>query len=94
MTDKMYELEVSRLRDTVWIHSFADGSTVGRFGKMGVDIHNSVSEQLAGAPQCRLCTHGKVTLEDWELFREKAVEFWGVNVPEDAFNQDLLISTT
>lgn len=86
-----YELEVAESRNTVWIHA-SDGSTVGRFGRMGVDLHNSISEQLAGKPECRLCTHGRVTKEDWALFREKAKDFWGVTVPEDAFDPDLLLA--
>lgn len=88
-TDQRYQLEISKQRDAIWIHSFEDGSTVGRFGKMGVDIHNTVTEQLAGADQCRLCTHGRVGIKEWDLFREKALEFWNINIPKDAFNADL-----
>ena len=84
-----YEVQLSQMRNTVWIHS-PDGSTVGRFGTMGVDLHNTVAEQLAGLPQCRLCTHGKPSRADWALFREKALEWWGVEVPEDAFDSLLL----
>jgi hypothetical protein len=85
-----YMVESSLRNDTVWIHS-SDGSTVGRFGKMGVDLHNTVTEQLAGAPQCRLCTHGFATAEDWDMFKEKALEWWGVTVPNDAFDLKWLI---
>jgi len=81
-----YELEFSTLRDKVWIHA-SDGSTVGRFGRMGVDLHNTVTEQLKGKPQCRLCTHSRVTRKDWDLFREKALTWWGVKVPVDAFDE-------
>lgn len=84
-----YEVELSQMRDVVWIHA-SDGSTTGRFGKFGVDLHNTITEQLDGKPQCRLCTHGKVSRSDWKLFREKALEWWGVNIPDDAFNQKLL----
>lgn len=84
--DPRYELQLSESRNAVWVHDGIDGSTVGRFGRMGVDIHHSVAEQMAGAPECRVCTHGPVTQEDWHLFREKAFEFWGINVPYDAFN--------
>jgi hypothetical protein len=86
-----YQVQYSHSRDAVWIHA-CDGSTVGRFGKMGVDLHNSITEQLGGAPQCRLCTHGRVTTEDWQMFRDKAAEWWGVDVPADAFNQQYLSS--
>lgn len=86
-----FEVEWSVNNDTVWIHS-SDGSTVGRFGRMGIDLHNTVTDQLAGMPECRLCTHRKPTIADWNLFREKALEWWNVDVPENAFNQKLLIA--
>lgn len=90
MTEHLeYELQLSALRDAVWIHA-SDGSTVGRFGRKGVDLHTTVTEQMNGAPQCRLCTHGEPTYGDWQLFRDKALEWWGVEVPEDAFNRSLL----
>lgn len=85
-----YELQLSDSRNAIWIHSCSDGSTVGRFGRMGIDLHNTVTEQLAGMPECRLCTHGQPSKADWQLFREKALEFWGVNVPDVAFDQRLL----
>lgn len=86
-----YQIQLSALRDTVWIHC-SDGSTVGRFGKMGIDLHTSASEQRQGASQCRLCTHGKPTASDWQLFRDKALEWWGVQVPADAFDAKFLAS--
>lgn len=85
-----YEIQLSALRDRVWIHCCADGSTVGRFGAMGIDLHNTLTEQLAGAPECRLCTHGAPTVNDWHMFRAKALEWWGVDIPEDAVSQDWL----
>lgn len=84
-----YLVQFSDSKDAVWIHA-SDGSTVGRFGRMGVDLHNTVKEQIAGAPQCRLCTHGRPTQQDWEAFRSKAKEWWNVEVPESAFNAELL----
>ena len=85
-----YEVEWSVINDAVWIHA-SDGSTVGRFGKMGVDLHTTATEQLKGKPQCRLCTHGRPSVEDWELFKNKAMEWWGVEVPDDAFNKKYLV---
>ena len=87
---KGYDLQLTELRDRVWIHSGDDGSTVGRFSRFGIDLHNTVSDQLKGLPQCRFCTHQTPTLADWELFRERAMEFWGVHVPADAFDASLL----
>jgi hypothetical protein len=85
-----YELQLSQSRTAIWIHSHSDGSTVGRFGRMGVDLHNTAVDQMAGMPECRLCTHGQPTVGDYQLFRAKALEWWGVNVPEDAFDASLL----
>ena len=55
-----------------------------------VDLHNTASDQLQGKPQCRLCTHGQVTTADWELFKTKAYEWWGVSVPDSAFDSKFL----
>lgn len=84
-----YEVQIALCRDAIWIHA-SDGSTVGRFGRMGVDLHNTVSEQMRGMPECRLCTHGKPGRKEWDLFREKSLEWWGVVIPSDAFDEDLL----
>lgn len=84
-----YEIQLSANRSVVWVHA-SDGSTVGRFGRMGIDLHNTVTDMMAGAPECRLCTHGKPTVADWKLFREKVLEWYAVDVPEDAFDVSLL----
>lgn len=78
-----YMLDIPDLKDRVWIHA-PNGETVGRFGKMGIDVHTTMKEQLAGASQCRYCTHGHVTRADWERFRRIAWMLWGVYVPQDA----------
>lgn len=62
----------------------------GRFSRMGVELHNTVTEMLQGRPECRLCTHGKPTEDDWALFRRKAEEWWGVDVPDSAIDPHLL----
>lgn len=80
-----YEVQLSASRDAVWVHA-SDGSTVGRFGKMGIDIHSSVTDQMNGASQCDLCTHGLVTAQDWATFRKEASARWGVKIPEEAFD--------
>lgn len=83
-----YEIEVSHCKRTVWVHA-SDGSTVGRFGKFGVDIHNTVTEQLNGAPECRLCTHGQVTIVEWNLFIDKSKEYWGVTIDPESISDTL-----
>lgn len=84
-----YWMDTTPQRDRVWLQA-SDGSTVGRFGRMGIDLHNTITEQLAGLPECRLCTHGQTTPEDWQLFREKALEWWGIDVPDNAISKDIL----
>ena len=84
-----YEIQISSNKDTLWIHA-SDGSTVGRFSRFGIDMHNTVTEQMQGSAQCRLCTHKQPTRSDWKLFIEKALEFWGVVVPPGAFNNSFL----
>lgn len=79
-----YTLQLTSLKDAVWIHS-EDGSTVGRFGRNGIDIHNTFTVQQETGVQCLLCTHRPVTPDDWALFREMALDLWAVDVPEDAF---------
>lgn len=83
-----YEIQTSENKNAVWIHA-SDGSTVGRFGVMGIDLHNTVTDQLNGASQCKLCTHGKVNANDWGLFKEKSLEFFGVKVSDDFFDKKL-----
>lgn len=82
-----YAVQVADDRRTLWIHC-TDGSTVARFSLFGIDLHNTITDQLAGAPQCRLCTHGTPTPEQWQLFREKALEWFGLQLDPE------LISST
>lgn len=84
-----YEIQLTPARDRLWLHC-SDGSTVGRFSAFGVDLHNSITEQMAGASECRLCTHSKPSPADWEMFRSKCKEWWDVDVPEDAISPDIL----
>jgi hypothetical protein len=84
-----YEVLTSARKDVVWINA-GDGSSVGRFSLRGIDIHNSVTEQMAGASECRLCTHGHTTLADWQLFKAKCLEWFGIKLDDSHFNVLLL----
>lgn len=66
---------------TVWV-SGASGESLGRFGRMGIDIHQPFEVQASGGPQCLECTHGPTTLEHWNRFRVAMVEHYGIDVPE------------
>ncbi len=75
-------VQVSQDGSTVWVHC-ADGSTVGRFSKkFGLDVHRTVSEQLAGASQCLHCTHHPATAEEWELFCKLMHDHFGIEVDQ------------
>lgn len=79
---QFYFVECSTDHETVWVHC-SDGSTVGRFSVFGIDIHNSVTAMLNGAHECLLCTHNTPSIEDWEIFRSKALELWDIDIPEN-----------
>ncbi len=83
MPDIDDRIQVSALGDTVWVHQF-DGSTVGRFSKrFGMDVHNTVSDQLQGLPQCLNCTHQPATEIDWIEFCRLMLVHFGIEVPVD-----------
>ncbi|RQQ88740.1 hypothetical protein DF134_19415 [Burkholderia stagnalis] len=81
-----YSIDVSSLGDTVWVTAH-DGSCVGRFSKrFGIDVHRTVTEQLAGADQCLRCTHTPAGAIEWSVFREEIAKHYGIEVPVDAIS--------
>lgn len=66
---------------TVWVHDDRDGSCIGRFGRMGIDIHRPASEQ-AEHGQCLLCTHGATGPDHWRRFVIAMQDIYGVTVSE------------
>lgn len=66
---------------TVWVHDAHDGSCIGRFGRMGIDIHRPVSEQ-AEHGQCLLCTHGSTGPDHWRRFVAAMQDIYDVKVSE------------
>lgn len=76
------QIEVSADGNTVWVHAI-DGSTVGRFSKrFGMDVHRTMIDQLAGAPQCLHCTHQASDASDWEMFVQLMASHHGIAVPK------------
>lgn len=74
------QVQVSADGSTVWVHAL-DGSTVGRFSKrFGLDVHTTVTEQLAGADQCLHCTHVAPGFDDWLKFCELMQFHYGIEV--------------
>jgi hypothetical protein len=83
-------IQISADGSTVWVHSPVDGSTVGRFSKrFGLDVHNTVSAQLAGVGQCLHCTHEPPGPEEWQRFCELMLEHFGIKVPIEAVQWEI-----
>jgi len=66
---------------TVWVNA-SDGSSIARFGRMGIDVHTSATAQADGAVQCLACTHGQTDLADWRRFQELLIEHYGIIVDD------------
>lgn len=88
--EPFYGFEASPDAKTIWIHC-SDGSTVGRFSRFGIDLHNPVSEQIKGAPECRFCTHSQPSISDWDMFRSKAFEYWNITIPSSIICSKVLL---
>lgn len=74
------QVEVSPDGKTVWVHAL-DGSTIGRFSRVfGMDVHTTISDQLAGADQCLHCTHVKPNRDDWMKFCALIQEHYSIVV--------------
>lgn len=74
------QIDVSADRATVWVHSL-DGTTVGRFSKKyGMDVHRTLTEQMAGASQCLHCTHSQPVRADWLKFCELMQQHYSIEV--------------
>lgn len=55
---------------TVWVNG-GDGYCLGRFGRMGIDVHCSPFQSADGKGECLFCTHGPVNAQDWETFKQQ-----------------------
>lgn len=79
----MFEIQVSANGETVWVHA-SDGSTVGRYStRFGMDVHNTVTAQMAGASQCLNCTHTAPTVQDWKEFCRLMLAHFAIPIPDD-----------
>ncbi|MBQ0917056.1 hypothetical protein KBW71_01245 [Hydrogenophaga aromaticivorans] len=90
-------IQVSADQSTVWVHSSTDGSTVGRFSRrFGIDVHNTATEQLQGAPQCLNCTHEPAGRDDWAEFIALMHKHHGIPIASDliSFDEDQVTTGT
>lgn len=58
---------------TVWVTNLR-GFTIGRFGRLGIDVHN------ADSTACLHCTHEPTDQEDWDIFVLAMLKHHGVKI--------------
>jgi hypothetical protein len=66
---------------TVWVNA-PTGECLARFGRYGVDIHRTVTDQLEGMPECLTCTHALTTAKDWLLFQSETLRHHGIKIDD------------
>jgi hypothetical protein len=75
--------EILSAANAVWVND-ATGHCIGRFGRLGIDVHHPVAVQLEHGGQCQACTHGRTTEAEWQRFRQLMWEHHQVRVPDSA----------
>ena len=74
----------------VWVNSGVDGSSIGRFGMGGVDVHRSVSEQIETGTECLDCIRAN-GLDGFRYFQASVLKHYGVSVPDEALPNRLAL---
>lgn len=74
------EVEILHDGRTVWVND-AEGN-IGRFGPFGIDVHQTISEQIATGSECLACTVGPTSLKDWRQFQALMQHHYGVTVAD------------
>jgi hypothetical protein len=88
--NKFFEICSDEFGKRIWINA-DDGSAVARFNiSSGVDIHNTVTDQLAGASECLWCTHGKPDYVTWCKFILEVEKHFGLKLSIDSIDVGLL----
>lgn len=82
------DYEVVTGHTAVWVNA-GDGSCIGRFGRMGIDVHNTMAITIETGEQCLACTHEPTDLSDWATFRDLMLLHHGVTVDHDAMPDNL-----
>ena len=73
---KQYQIATDSV--TVWVNGV---SCLGRFGRLGIDIHRSITDEQKTKGECLFCTHGETTVRDWYTFVEKMYDLHHIVVP-------------
>ncbi len=76
------QVQIDTGANAVWVNTAT--YCIGRFGRMGIDIHRDLGAQTDGQGECLLCTHGAVSEADWDAFVAGMLEHHGVTVPASA----------
>lgn len=63
---------------TVWVNG--EHGLIGRFGRGGIDVHRSATDQVTMGTECLHCTHARPTSADWDIFVAKMREHHGIEI--------------
>lgn len=66
---------------TVWINH-AEGYCIGRFGRVGSEVHRTMRDQYTGLGECLECRHGPTGPADWRAFQAAMLAHYGVTVSD------------
>lgn len=77
---KTLEGDVQLLTDgyTCWVNT-EQGECIGRWGRLGVDVHLTIEQQRIHGKQCLECVRGG----SWELFCDAMQRHYGVEISPD-----------
>jgi len=64
----MSEHEILTGANAVWVND-ETGHCIGRFGRLGIDVHYPADQALDQPSQCLACTHGRTGEGEWQRFR-------------------------
>jgi len=64
---------------TCWVNSA--GYCIGRFGRMGIDIHRPPTEQARS--ECLFCTHERPDRAAWETFKAEMKRHYAIDVGDE-----------
>ena len=67
---------------SVWVNG-PKGECLARFGRYGIDVHNSLDAQLEGEGECLQCSHEPTTRADWDAFVKAVATHHGVTISEE-----------
>lgn len=77
------EHEITSDGTSVWIND-EQGMCIGRYGRLGTDVHNDVAAQILGEGQCLDCRrHTGDLAVDWDYFKASMLQHYGIAVGDE-----------